>query len=187
MTDLSDAVAVLRQGGVVACPTETLVGLLADGTNPRAVDRVIAIKGRLPEQPIGVLVADLDAATEIADLNEHALALAKRAWPGPLTLVARATVSLPSALTLDGKVGVRVPGPSVALELARAVGHPLTATSANVTGEPSVTNTADLSISVRQSVDAIVEGRAGGGLPSTVVDVACDPPVVLRQGAFTAL
>lgn len=184
MSALDDAVLVLRRGGVVACPTETLVGLLADANDAEAVETVLRIKGRGAERTIALLVPDLDAARALAELGPEAEALALSHWPGPLTLVARARAAVHPALVQDGKLGMRVPGPSPAAELVRRFGGPLTATSANLTGEPAVASSAELDPRVRVGVDLVLEGTSPGGPPSTVVDVSGVAPRVLRAGAI---
>ena len=128
---------LLREGKIVACPTETWMGLLADALNPAAVTRVCQLKRRPAHEPVAVLVPSLEAAAAIArDLSALAVELASAHWPGPLTLVMNARPQLPPELQQDGKVGMRVPGPSPALDLVTAFGGPLTATSANLSGAP---------------------------------------------------
>lgn len=181
--DLAPHLATLRAGGVVACPTETQVGLLADALDPAAVAEVARLKGRADDAPMGVLLPDTSALVFVASpLGEAARRLADEHWPGPLTLVVPALRTIPRALVHDGKVGVRVPGPSAALDLARAFGGPLTATSANPTGQSAPVATADLDPILRAALDAVVEGHAGGGAPSTVVDVSRVPFRVIRPG-----
>jgi L-threonylcarbamoyladenylate synthase len=184
MSAIDEAVEVLRRGGVVACPTETLVGLLADATNPEAVEAVLRIKGRGGEKTLALLVPDLDVARALVELSSQAEELARRHWPGALTLVARARVEVHQALAQEGKVGLRVPGPSLSHELVKRFGGPLTATSANLTGGPAVANTLELDPGVRQAADLVLEGASPGGPPSTVVDVSEKAPRVLRHGAI---
>lgn len=184
-TDLSPFVEVLRHGGVVACPTETLMGLLADATRADAVDAVVRLKGRAPDAPIAVLLPDAASWDRVArDVPSVGRGLAAAHWPGPLTLIAHARDDLPSALVRDGKVGARVPGSSPALDLVRAFGGPLTATSANRTGEPSARDATEVRRIFGDAVK-IVPGAVPGGAPSTVLDVTTDPPNVLRKGAVT--
>jgi L-threonylcarbamoyladenylate synthase len=182
--DLAPYIALLRRGGVLACPTETLQGLLADALDPRAVARVVALKRRGPE-PMALLVPDLAAAQALADgaLSERALALAAAHWPGPLTLVIKARPGLAPALTPGGTVGVRVPGPSPALALVKAFGAPLTATSCNPSGLPAARDEAEARAYFGDQLDGYVPGSAPGGLPSTVVDVSGPAVRVLRAGA----
>ncbi len=182
--EIEHCVRVLRAGGVVACPTETFVGLLADARNARALRRVVELKGRDPQQPIGLLLPHAVALAGVAsELSEHARALAARHWPGPLTLVVRAAPGLPSELVKDGKVGVRVPGPSAALQLVSAFGGPLTATSANPTGKPAARSAAEVRAYFANRLDHVVFGESPGGLPSTVIDATTNPVTVIRRGA----
>jgi L-threonylcarbamoyladenylate synthase len=181
--DLSRLVDVLRAGGVVACPTETFVGLLADARNASAVFEVCRLKGRASDQPIGLLLPDvgsLDAV--VVDVPARARELASQHWPGPLSLVLRARADLPEALKQNGTVSVRVPGPSPALELVRAFGAPLTATSANRSGEPAARNASEVRAVFGESLGAIVEGEAPGGLASTIIDATGPELRVLRAG-----
>ena len=181
--DMAELVRVLRAGGVVACPTETFVGLLADARNPQAVERVRALKGRADDNPIGVLVPDLSTLDQlVSDLPAPARALAARHWPGPLTLLLHVRPGLPAALHKDGKLAARVPGASPALELVRAFGGALTATSANKTGEPAASSSEQVAAIFGSQLDALVPGVSPGGLPSTLLDITRDPFVVLRQG-----
>jgi L-threonylcarbamoyladenylate synthase len=183
--DLVPALDALLRGGVVACPTETFVGLLADALDPRAVDAVAALKGRPPGLPMALLVPSIEAIGLVAEpLTGAALELAERFFPGPLTLVVRAREGLSPWLVREGTVGVRVPGPSPALALVQAFSGPLTATSANLSGEPAVRSAAELSPALRASV-VTVEGRAPGGSPSTFVDATRYPMRVLRHGALS--
>jgi L-threonylcarbamoyladenylate synthase len=183
---LEPYLSLLRRGGVVACATETLFGLLADALNEQAVARVSAIKRRRPDDPVAVLVPSLQAAEElVAEFSGPARQLAGRYWPGPLTLVMRARVDLPAALTRHGKIGIRVPGDSPALDLVRAFGGALTATSANRTSEPAAVTAEQVRASLGGEVDAVVPGAAPGGPPSTVLDVTRQPPLVLRAGAVS--
>src|SRR5699024_2670629 len=133
------ALEALSRGEVVACPTETLIGLLADARDPEAVERVAALKGRPVGIPMALLVPSLSSSIEVVEhIPKEAEDLAARHFPGPLTLLMRARAGLSPWLVHEGKVGLRVPGPSPALELVRAFGGPLTATSANLSGEPSI-------------------------------------------------
>ncbi len=132
------AVAQLRDGGLVCIPTETTYGIAADIRDPSALAALVALKGRDPRAPFALIAADLEQARSVArDWPALADELAKRYWPGPLTLVVPARAGLPSALLgLGGGVGVRVPSHPAPAALARALGGPITATSANPAGLP---------------------------------------------------
>ncbi|MDH3200054.1 MAG: L-threonylcarbamoyladenylate synthase [Myxococcales bacterium] len=186
MDDIAALVEVLRRGGVVACPTETWLGLLADARDEIAIQRVAELKQRPGGLPIALLLPNVEALDEVAaePPSVASRSLMERHWPGPLTILVKAAPSLSPQLTRDGKVGVRVPGPSPAAELVRAFGHPLTATSANRTGEPPIRSIDDLPILLREGVDALVPGLSPGGPPSTLVDATTDPMQILRAGAI---
>jgi L-threonylcarbamoyladenylate synthase len=183
--DLAHYVQLLRAGGVVACPTETLVGLLADALSEQAVARVVAIKQRGPD-PIALILPSLEALSRVAEPpSELAISLARKHWPGPLTLIVRALPGLPAPLVRNGTIGVRVPGDSPALALARAFAGPLTATSCNPTGQPAARTEADVRGYFPNELDGIIPGDAPGGLPSTIVDATGAAPKVIRVGAIS--
>jgi L-threonylcarbamoyladenylate synthase len=183
-SELQAFVAQLRAGGVLACPTETLQGLLADALNPAAVARVVALKRR-GDEPIALLVPNLAAVLGLIDgeLSAAVQALAAAHWPGPLTLVFRARPGLPDPLAPAGTLGVRIPGASPALDLVRAFGGPLTATSCNISGQPAARTQAEALAYFAGQLDGSVPGDAPGGAPSTVVDATGPVLRVLRQGA----
>jgi len=184
MDDLALFVEVLERGGVVACPTETWLGLLADARNEKAVERVAELKGRPPDMPIALLLPDAQTLTEVALAPSSATqALIERYWPGPLTILLTAKPGLSERLTRDGKVGARVPGPSPAADLVRAFGHPLTATSANETGEPPLRSIDELPPALAEGLGGLVPGVSPGGAPSTLVDSTTTPIEILRAGA----
>lgn len=186
MDDVTALVQVLHRGGVVACPTETWLGLLADARDERAVERVAELKGRPAYLPIALLLPNADAMAEVAaeSLSAASRSLVEQYWPGPLTILVKAAPTLSPRLIRDGKVGVRVPGPSPAADLVRAFGYPLTATSANWTGEPPLRSIDELPATLREAVDAAVPGLSPGGPPSTLVDATTEPMQILRTGAI---
>lgn len=186
MSTLEEACLALGRGELVAAPTETLVGLLADATRADAVERVVRAKGRDEGKPISVILPDIEALSRVAEpLTPGAEALAQAFWPGPLTLVVRARPGLPAPLVHAGNVAVRVPGSSLALDLARRFGGPLTATSANLSSERAPQNTDVLSGAIRDACAVVLTGQAEGGIPSTLLDVTSWPPRVLRAGAVS--
>ncbi len=183
--ELAHFVEVLRRCGVVACPTETLQGLLANALDPLAVQRVVQAKQRGPE-PLALIIPNVEALDAIAvEISSATRALAAKHWPGPLTLLVHAHPRLAPALVRDGKVGVRIPGRSPALDLVRAFGGPLTATSCNPSGRAPARTEAEARAYFAAVIDDFVPGDAPGGAPSTVVDATVDPPRLLRAGAVT--
>jgi len=182
---IADAAAVLEAGGVVAFPTETFYGLGVAALDPTAVRRLFALKGRPESRPILVLVHEPARIERFAVLTTAARELIVRHWPGPLTLVLAARQELPTELTAGtATIGVRQPGHAVARALAAGLGGPVTAPSANLTGEAPPTTAAEVLRVFDGRIDLVLDGgRTAGGLPSTVLDLTVDPPRVLREGA----
>jgi len=185
MDDVAALVEVLKQGGVVACPTETWLGLLADARNEAAIARVADLKGRPADMPIALLLPEPEAVAEVAQApSARTRALMDTHWPGPLTILLAAKPGLSPRITRDGKVGVRVPGPSPAAALVRAFGHPVTATSANRTGEPPLRSIDELPAALARGLGGVVPGVSPGGAPSTLIDSTEAPMRILRAGAI---
>jgi L-threonylcarbamoyladenylate synthase len=176
---------ILAAGGVIAYPTETFYALGADANSAAAVERIFALKGRSPKNPISLIIAGNEDLERVAsEVPESAHVLAARFWPGPLTMVLRASAAMPAEVTgSTGKVGVRVSSHPVASGIARACGFPLTATSANLSGEPPALAPPDLAGDLAAGVAVVIDGgSAPGGPPSTVIDLTEDPPRILREG-----
>ncbi len=185
---LSEAVAVLEGGGIVACPTESSYGLCARYDGRKALERLFLLKGRdRGIKPFPLIIGETGKLSLIAAGDwTAALELAKEFWPGPLTLLLNARAGLPELITREGKVAVRVPGPSFALELARSFGFPVTATSANPSGLAPATSAGRVRDYFGDGVDLIVDGgESPGGPPSTIVDAASEEIKVLRAGAIS--
>jgi L-threonylcarbamoyladenylate synthase len=187
----AEAARVLRAGGIVALPTDTVYGIAVSLETPDGIERLFAAKLRAPDKAIALLVADASQAGELGELNEAANALAAAFWPGGLTLVLpRRPERALRALTGGGDdlatVGVRVPDHEAPRELARAVG-PLPTTSANRSGEPEARDAEELEAQLGPALDLILDGGpAHGGPASTVVDTAAEPARILRAGAIPA-
>ncbi|MDA1108161.1 MAG: L-threonylcarbamoyladenylate synthase [Proteobacteria bacterium] len=187
--DIEAAVHVLRAGGVVAFPTETVYGLGADALNPAAVERIFAIKGRPAHHPLIVHLADAAQLPHWArDIPKDAHILAGHFWPGPLTLILKRTPQVPDCVTGgQDTVGLRVPGHPVALALLRAFGGGIAAPSANRFGRVSPTTAAHVHAELGNDVDMILDGGpCRVGLESTIVSLVGERPVILRPGAITA-
>ncbi len=183
--DISTAVDVLRAGGLVAFPTETVYGLGADAANPEAVDRIFAAKGRPRSHPVIVHLAELAAAKEwAAEVPDFAAALADAFWPGPLTLVLPRSDIVPDAVTGGlATVGLRVPAQPIALELLSAFGGGVAAPSANRFGRVSPTRAEHVRADLGSAVDVILDGGpCPVGVESTIVDCSGIEPQVLRPG-----
>lgn len=179
------AAAVLRRGGLVALPTETVYGLAANATNADAVARIFEAKQRPTTDPLIVHISDTSELHGVAvDTPPLADALASAFWPGPLTMVLRRASAIPPIVSAGlGTVAVRFPAHGVALALIRALGAPIAAPSANLFTRPSPTTAAHVQQDLGGSIDMILDGGpAPVGVESTVVDLTNDPPTVLRPG-----
>ncbi|MDD1775760.1 MAG: threonylcarbamoyl-AMP synthase [Candidatus Methanomethylicus sp.] len=163
---------VVRNGGVIVFPTDTLYGIGGDPLNPSTVQRVLAIKRR-EKKPMPVLVSSIEMAQKFVDVDERAKKLMKAFWPGGLTIILRAKPLIPDKLTMgSNKLGIRMPDHAVALKIIEASGGGLIGTSANITGQPPATSVDELAREVEEAVDLIVDGgKTKLGVPSTVVEL----------------
>jgi L-threonylcarbamoyladenylate synthase len=187
VTDLARAVDVLRAGGLVAFPTETVYGLGADASSSDAVHRLFAVKGRPVDHPVIVHLGDAAQLDEWGvDIDDTARALTAACWPGPLTVVVRRAAHVPDAVTggLD-TVGLRVPDQSLALALLQGFGGGVAAPSANRFGRVSPTTAADVFADLGDDVDVILDGGpCRVGVESTIVDCSRPEPAILRLGGM---
>ncbi len=186
-SNIECAAAILRRGGLVAFPTETVYGLGADATNPDAVAKILAAKGRPAKNPLIVHIAESSDWNSVASQwPELAQKLAEKFWPGPLTIVVPKLPSLPEAVTAGGPtVAIRVPKHPIALALLKACGVPLAAPSANRSGELSPTTAEHVRASLGDRVEVILDGGPClYGLESTVVSLV-DSSRILRPGAIS--
>jgi len=184
---IGEAASVIARGDVVAVPTDTLYGLAADPFSADAVARVFAIKGREAARALPLIAADADqVAARIGALGPVASRLAAAFWPGPLTLLLAAPPALADAVAGGtGRVGVRVPAHEVARAICRAAGRPLTATSANRSGEPASGDPDVVARSLGDRVGLLLDaGPTPGGPPSTIVDATGPAPRLVREGAI---
>lgn len=184
---LAQAAAIIRGGGLVAIPTETVYGLAADATNPEAVASIFAAKGRPQDNPLIVHIHSVEMLGMVArEIPPAALALAGRFWPGPLTMILPKTELIPEITSagLD-TVAIRLPAHPIARELIRLAGVPVAAPSANLSGSPSTTTAQHCLSDLGGRVDAVVDGGpCTVGVESTVLSLA-GKPRLLRPGAVT--
>jgi L-threonylcarbamoyladenylate synthase len=185
--ELERAVRALSEGGVVAAATETFFGLLADARCADAIDRVFELKGRDAAKGVALLLPRRDAWGDLVlAIPPFAALLADRFWPGPLTVALAARSELDLRLQSEGTVAVRWPGASDARRVVEAFGAPLTATSANLTGQKPAESAADVEAifgaAVARGGLVVLSGHAPGGAPSTVVRIEGERVSVLRQG-----
>ena len=177
----------IRAGEVLGMPTDTFYGLAADPLNLRAVERVYEIKSRFRHKPLSLLIESVDQAEELAFLPEFFYDLAKKFWPGPLTMIVRAASRLPLKVTANtGNVALRVPSAKIPLAIIRAAGIPITATSANLSGASECTTAEQVRVQLDGRIGIIVDGGPSPrDIASTIVDLS-DPDGwrIMREGAI---
>jgi L-threonylcarbamoyladenylate synthase len=189
-TVLFRAAEILAAGGVIAYPTETFYGLGTDATNEKAIRKIYDIKGRSFNNPLSVIIdCEEKLYPLISDVPACALALMQSFWPGPLTIIFMASDNVLPILTAHtGKIGVRVSSHQGATGIARKLGHPLTATSANLSGVAECSTASEVAAQIGNKIDAIVDlGKTAGGKGSTIIDVTSNPPQILREGVIDRL
>ncbi len=187
-SDILKAVSVLRAGGLVALPTETVYGLGADARNPDALRKIFLAKGRPFDHPLIVHLANVAQLSEWArEIPEKALILAKHFWPGPLTLILKKSNTINDIVTgSQDTIGLRIPNHPVALALLEAFGNGIAAPSANRFGRISPTTAKAVREELGDRVDLILEGgQCEVGLESTIVDMTHEHPVILRPGMIS--
>jgi L-threonylcarbamoyladenylate synthase len=183
---LDAAARVLRDGGVVAYPTETFYGLAVDPLEPEAVRRLLALKRKPDRSPILLLLAGVWQVEDVVSRLPGAfLPLAEKFWPGPHTIEMPAAAGLPDEITGGtGTVGIRVPGLALARQLARALARPVTGTSANVHGAPPCRTAPEVVRAFPEGLDLVLDGGpTAGEAPSTVLDLSGGAPRIVRHGA----
>ena len=177
------ALAVLRAGGLVAFPTDTVYGVGAPAFDGKAIDSIYTVKDRPAEKAIPVLISDMSELDQVAiDISEVALKLASRFWPGPLTILVPKRADLPESVSAASTVGVRVPDHEIARALLRAAG-PMAVTSANMSGAQSPVSAQEVYEQLAGRIPLIIDGgRTPGGVPSTLVDCTTPELKILREG-----
>ena len=181
----------IRAGEVLGMPTDTFYGLAADPFNLRAVDRVYDIKSRSRHKPLSLLIESVDQAEELSQaLPEEFAILTRRYWPGPLTIIVKASSRLPLKVTANtGNVALRVPNARIPLAVVQAAQIPITATSANLSGESECTTAVAVRDQLKDRISIIVDGGTSPrDIPSTIVDLTDQEARwrILREGAIPA-
>lgn len=185
---LERAVGILAGGGIIAYPTETFYGLGADAANEQAIQKIFDVKGRDFKNPISLMIGQPgDIYPLVKDVPETAKKLIASFWPGALTIVFSASDNVSPLLTAgSSKIGLRVSSHPIALKLVQKIKKPLTATSANQSGMPECSLASEVTKQIGDRIDAILDwGQTQGDKASTIVDVTCNPPVILREGAIS--
>ncbi|MEQ8196422.1 MAG: L-threonylcarbamoyladenylate synthase [Clostridiaceae bacterium] len=184
---IKEAAEIIKNGGIVAFPTETVYGLGADALNPEAVQKIFIAKGRPQDNPLIIHVAKKEIGNLVQDISEIGKMVIDKYWPGPITLILKKRGIIPdvTSASLD-TIGIRMPDNSVALKLIELSGTPIAAPSANISGKPSPTDIERCVEDLSGKVDFIIGGeKSNVGVESTILDVTVDPPCILRPGGIT--
>lgn len=177
-------VECLKQGGVIAYPTDTIYGLGCDIFNKKGVKKIYQIKQRDPRKPFSFICADLSDVSNYAHVSNFAFKIMKRYLPGPYTFVLEASRVVPDLLTTRQKtVGIRIPNNPIALSIVRELGHPIVTTSVNISGEDSHCDPAVIEQQVGKQLDLVIDGGNLLGEQSTVISLIDDKVEILRQGS----
>jgi len=185
---VEQAITILKQGGIVACPTDTVYGVVAAINIEPAVERIYRIKGRPRSQALPILLADKSQISEVAKVVPLlARRLADKFWPGALTMVLLKSESVPDIVTGGGKtVAVRLANHPMPIAIIRGLGVTIVGTSANLSGSPSALTAEEVRTQIGDRLDMIIDGgRCPGGIESTIVDLSSQVPRVLRRGAIS--
>jgi L-threonylcarbamoyladenylate synthase len=184
--EIEQALRILKHGGIVAFPTDTVYGLGSLAFDNTAIESIYAAKDRPIEKAIPILMADLVDLEKIADdIPEMALRFASHFWPGPLTCIVPKKPILPPAVSATPTVAVRIPDHPDARALLRAAG-PMAVTSANISGQPSPSTAREVYDQLKGRIPLILDGgKTQGGVPSTLVDCTGHEPVILREGPIS--
>ena len=185
---VEQGITILKQGGIVAFPTDTVYGLGASISSDHAVERVYQVKERPHSMALPLLLADKSQIAEVAEaVPPVTWLLADKFLPGALTIVLFKSKSVPDIVTGGGKtVAIRIPAHPVPIALAQGLGTPIVGTSANLSGQPSSLTTDEVRTQLGDKVDLIIDGgRCPGGRESTIVDLTRETPLILREGAIS--
>lgn len=180
---ISRVVETLKQGGLIAYPTDTTYGIGCNIFNHRGVKNIYQIKQRDARKPFSFICSDLSDAANYARISNFAFKIMKRHLPGPYTFVLEATRVVPDILTTRQKtVGIRIPDDEIAMSIVRELGHPLVTTSANLTGETPLHDPLEIDALMGHMLDIVIDGGIRFGDPSTVISLIDDRIEILREG-----
>ena len=180
------AAEILKRGGIIAYPTDTVYGIGTNVFNNESVQRIYHIKQRPLRFPLSVAVAGKSMAQSVAYLNEQALRLIAKFWPGALTIIVYKKSLIPTVVTGGTDlIGLRAPAHSIPLSILRYSQTPMISTSANKHGKPPCLDVECIRYTFGNQIDMVIEGKQGGNVPSTVINITTDSPVIVRKGPIT--
>jgi len=185
-TEIQHALTILKHGGIVAFPTDTVYGLGAPAFDNAAIESIYSAKNRPIEKGIPILIGNMDNIDKVAEnIPDMAIRFAARFWPGPLTCILPKKPTLPPAISATPTVAVRIPKHQDAITLLKAAG-PMAVTSANISGQPSPSTAVEVYDQLKGRIPLILDGgKTPGGIPSTLVDCTGEKPIILREGPIS--
>lgn len=186
--EIEKAAEIIKSGGVVAFPTETVYGLGADALNDNAIKKIFRAKNRPIDNPLIVHICSIEQLDSLVEkVPEKAIKLAEKFWPGPLTMIMKKKQVVPNSVSAGfDSVGIRMPKNKIALDLIKLSGKPIAAPSANLSGKPSPTHHSHVIEDLNGKIDAIIlAGYVKIGIESTVIDMTKEVPIILRPGVIT--
>ena len=185
---LKEPAKIIREGGIVIFPTETVYGIGTNGLNKKAIKRLYEVKQRPINKPITLLISDIEMINKIAkNITKLEYDLMNTFFPGPLTIILQKKDIIPDILTANGNtIGIRMPSGKIARKLIKYAGIPIATPSANISGKPSGTNIKDIKKDFEGKVDCFIDnGESKLGIPSTIVKVVNNVPHILRKGSIS--
>ena len=178
------AAEILRDGGVIAYPTDTIYGIGCDIYNKKALDKIYLMKGRDKRKPMSFVCSDLSHISQFARVSNSAYRIMKRCLPGPYTFILEASSEVPKMLMTKSKtVGIRIPDNEITLQLVKYLGNPIISTSANITGEDAISDPVEIDLYLGKFLDATIDAGILLGEPSTIIDLSGNVPTLIREGA----
>jgi len=180
---IEKAVEVLKAGGIIIYPTDTIYGLGCDIFNKKAVEKIYRIKKREKNKPMSIICPDLKEVAKYAIIQNYAYRLMKKTLPGPYTFILKARQETPKTILAKNKtIGIRIPDNQICLDLASKLGNPIISTSLNISGEAVLTNPGKLSKEMANKIDLIIDAGVLPDIPSSIIDLSNQNPMVLREG-----
>ncbi len=178
------AADILKTGGVISYPTDTIYGIGCDIYNKKALEKIYLMKGRDKRKPMSFVCADLSHISQFAKVSNSAYRIMKRCLPGPYTFILEASSDVPKMLMPKRKtVGIRIPDNEITLSLVRELGNPIIRTSANITGEDVISDPIEIDLYLGKFLDATIDGGILSGDASTIIDLTGNVPSLIREGA----
>jgi tRNA threonylcarbamoyl adenosine modification protein (Sua5/YciO/YrdC/YwlC family) len=179
-----EAIATLKEGGVIIYPTDTVYGLGCDIFNKAAIEKIYRLKKRDKNKPMSIICSDLSNISEYAIVPTYAYRIMKRALPGPYTFILKATKKTPKLFISKNKtVGIRIPNNEITRTLVEELGNPIITTSVNISGEPLMVTPKELSKEFRNQIDTIIDIGQVPNDPSTIIDLSGNYPEIIREGS----